>query len=248
VQLLTAGVWGKKGMSCFLVDFIREQEVDFIGLQETIKKEYSPAFFRAIDPQNLFAWKWIGSVGRSGGILGGFRLSRFNITDTEVGRFFIKVTLMDLKLNVTWCLVIVYGAAQMNDKEDFLIELGRVCSDQRHPTLIGGDFNIIRFSSEKNKFMRANRWTDMFNNIINTYALREIHLSGGQYTWSNNQADPTLEKLDRFLMSSDWEDLFPLTTVHKLNRDVSDHNPLILDTMEDKPKKKFPFRFKKNCI
>jgi hypothetical protein len=49
-------------------------------------------------------------------------------------------------------------------------------------------------------------------------------------------------------MSSDWEDLFPLTTVHKLNRDVSDHNPLIPDTMEDKPKKKFPFRFEKNWI
>jgi hypothetical protein len=62
---------GKKGMSCFLVDFIRDQEVDFMGLQETIKKDYSPAFFRTIDPQNLFDWKWIGSIGRSGGILGG---------------------------------------------------------------------------------------------------------------------------------------------------------------------------------
>jgi hypothetical protein len=94
--------------------------------------------------------------------------------------------------------------------------------------------------------MRINKWTDMFNSIINTYALREIHLSGGQYTWSNNQLDPTLEKLDRFLMSSDWEDLFPLTTVHKLSRDISDHNPLILDTLENKPKKKYPFRFEKN--
>jgi hypothetical protein len=107
-------------MSCFLADFIREQDVDFIGLQETIKKEYSPAFFRAIDPQNLFAWKWIGSVGRSGGILGGFRLSRFSIIDTVVGKFFIKVTLHDLKLCLNWVFVIVYGAAQLNDKEDFL--------------------------------------------------------------------------------------------------------------------------------
>jgi hypothetical protein len=29
---------GKKGMSVFLTDFIREQQLDFIGLQETIKK------------------------------------------------------------------------------------------------------------------------------------------------------------------------------------------------------------------
>jgi hypothetical protein len=229
-----------------LSDFIKYQDVDFLGLQETIKKDFSPAFFRTIEPHGLFAWKWISSIGRSGGILGGFRLSGFSLTDTMVGRFFLEVTLMDLKLSLNWCLVIVYGDVQLCDKEDFLIELGMVCSDLRLPLLIGGDFNILRFSSEKNKIMRSNRWTYMFNSIINTYALREIHLSGDQYTCTNNQADPTLEKLDRFLMNSDWEDLFPLTIVHKLNKDIYDHNPLILDTMENKPKKRYEFRFEKN--
>jgi hypothetical protein len=39
-------------------------------------------------------------------------------------------------------------------------------------------------------------------------------------------------------MSSDWEDLFPLTTIHKIAREVSDHNPIILDTMESRDVKK----------
>jgi hypothetical protein len=39
-------------------------------------------------------------VGRSGGISGGFRLTIFSICDTVVGKFFIKVTLMDLKIKV----------------------------------------------------------------------------------------------------------------------------------------------------
>jgi hypothetical protein len=34
---------------------------------------------------------------------------------------------MDLKLQVKWNLVIVYGAAQLEDKEDFLAELINVC-------------------------------------------------------------------------------------------------------------------------
>jgi exonuclease III len=80
--------------------------------------------------------------------------------------------------------------------------------------------------------MRNNRWTDMFSSIINTYALREIHMSGGQYTWSNSQSGITLEKLDRFLMSSSWEDLFPLASVYNLPREVSDHHPLLLVTLE----------------
>jgi hypothetical protein len=94
---------------------------------------------------------------------------------------------MDLKLHLKWKLVIVYGAAQLEDKEEFLAELGNVCSDQSLPLLVGGDFNIIRFSSEKNKNVRRNRWIDIFNTIINSYALKEIYMSGGQFTWSNNQ-------------------------------------------------------------
>jgi hypothetical protein len=50
---------GKKGMSVFLSDLLREQEIDFVGLQETIKKDFSPSFFRKIDPYNSFDWRWI---------------------------------------------------------------------------------------------------------------------------------------------------------------------------------------------
>ena len=46
---------GKKGMSSFLVDLIKDQCLDFIGLQETIKKDYSQSFFRRIDPLCQFA-------------------------------------------------------------------------------------------------------------------------------------------------------------------------------------------------
>lgn len=73
-------------------------------------------------------------------------------------------------------------------------------------------------------------YSDLFNSIIHSLGLREIHLNGGAYTWSNNQTTPTLEKLDRVLMDGTWEDLFPLVTVHKLVRHKSDHNPLLLNT------------------
>lgn len=51
---------------------------------------------------------------------------------------------------------------------------------------------------------------------------------GGIYTWFNNQENPTLEKLDKILVSKDWEDLFPTAIVKRLPREVSDHNPLII--------------------
>jgi hypothetical protein len=72
-------------------------------------------------------------------------------------------------------------------------------------------------------------------------------MSGGQYTWSNNHTDRNLEKLDRFLISISWEDLFPLVTVQKLVREVSDHNPLILDTLDIRVKNR-DFRFEKRWL
>lgn len=101
-----------------------------------------------------------------------------------------------------------------------------MCSDMSIPYIVGGDFNILRHCGEKNKKRSCHRSNDVFNSIINTLALREIYISGGKYTWSNNQAHPTLEKLDRILMFESWEDMFPLVSVSKLVREISDHNPI----------------------
>jgi hypothetical protein len=70
----------------------------------------------------------------------------------------------------------------------------------------------------------------MFNSVINAFNLRELYMSGDFFTWSNNQLDPTLEKLDRILVTKDWEGLFPTALVQKKLRELSDHNPLILSS------------------
>ncbi|CAN6252305.1 unnamed protein product [Urochloa humidicola] len=145
-------------------------------------------------------------------------------------------------------LVIVYGPAQDDNKEQFLTELSSICASRKYPMLIGGDFNILRFSGEKNKTFHSNKFTDMFNWIINTYELRDLALNGGIYTWSNNHKDPTLEKLDRVLISEDWEDIFPLTHLRKFPRYISDHNPLLLCTEQEKVKKSKKFSFETSWI
>jgi hypothetical protein len=90
------------------------------------------------------------------------------------------------------------------------VELSNICAKNDLPMIVGGDFNILRDSSEKNKTFYANRYSDMFNWIINSYGLREITLNGGKFTWSNNHADPTLEKLDRVPVNDKWEAVSPL--------------------------------------
>ena len=54
-----------------------------------------------------------------------------------------------------------------------------------------------------------------------------------------------MEKIDRILMSCDWESLYPLVTVRKQVRELSDHNPLLLSSgdMDREAHKPREFRF-----
>ena len=55
-------------------------------------------------------------------------------------------------------------------------------------------------------------------------------MSGRHYTWVGAGDNPTFEKLDKVLVSTDWEDKFPLSTVQSRDRDIFDHTPLVLNT------------------
>jgi exonuclease III len=131
----------------------------------------------------------------------------------------------------------VYGAPQEENREAFLTECASFCSKSKESYIAGGDFNVIRFSFEKNKNFHPNRFFGASNSIIHLYELRDLHISSGVYTWSNNQTHPTMEKLDRILISKDWETLFPTVYVYKLPRKLSDHNPLILASEQGSNKK-----------
>ena len=160
----------------------------------------------------------------------------------------IQLNLWDKTLKTKWNLLVVYGDAQEEGKIPFLNELANFCHSNQEPILIGGDFNIIRFSHEKNNSNRLHTQTNVFNSLINFFELKELEMSGGVYTWSNNQNPPTLEKLDRILVSNSWEDLFPTAIVTKLPREVSDHNPLILSCGQQKKANPIQFRFETSWL
>jgi exonuclease III len=125
--------------------------------------------------------------------------------------------------------VAVYGAAQDRYKPSFLDEPVRICENETLPLLVGGDFNIIRRKEEKNNENFHARWPFIFNTIIESLDLREIALSGRQFTWANRRSTPTYEKLDRILARVEVEQKFPLLNVRALTRSGSDHTPLLLD-------------------
>jgi hypothetical protein len=129
-----------------------------------------------------------------------------------------------------WALVAVYGAAQDANKPDFLAELVRICESELLPMMVGSDFNVIRRQEEKNNANFNPRWPFIFNAIIESLDLRELALSGRQFTWASRRTTPTFEKLDRVLVSMEWEEKYPLVSVRALTRTGSDYTPLLIET------------------
>jgi hypothetical protein len=135
------------------------------------------------------------------------------------------------------------GVAHDDSKEVFFGELTSFCSKNKEPFLSRGGFNIMRYVSEKNKRFIPNRFSGILNTIINSNDLREIHICGGEFTWSNNHVIPTLEKLHRVLMSREWELAFPTVLIHKKPIVLFDHNSIIMAIQQGSSKHTREFRF-----
>jgi hypothetical protein len=68
---------------------------------------------------------------------------------------------------------------------------------------------------------------------LSNLELKEVYLNGRRFTWSNERAQPTLEKLDRVFSTVDWEELFPDAFLSAMSSGPSDHCPLVLNLAPD---------------
>jgi hypothetical protein len=108
--------------------------------------------------------------------------------------------------------------------------------------MISGDFNLILQAEDKNNSHINRAMMGRFRKLVDDLALKEIPLHGRKFTWSNQQNQPTLVKLDRVLCSIDWEELFPSAMLQSAASEDSDHCPLLLGLKDSKGvKRRFLF-------
>lgn len=227
--------WNIRGMGNIektghLQDLIRDHKLNFVAILETVKHDFSTELLNKLSSGRNMHWCWMAARGRSGGILVGMDKDKVNVLNEKTGKYFIRLKLSNADNKKVWDFMAVYGAAQAEQKAEFLTELAKEFYSQGSPLVVGGDFNILRKESEKNKIGGYTKWSFIFNSIIDQENLREVQMSGRQFTWCNFQDSPTLEKLDRVFINNEWEDIYPLTTVRTLVRAMSDHNPMLMET------------------
>jgi hypothetical protein len=71
--------YGRPGHRTQIKEFISREQLDFVGLQETMKSSFSPVDLRGIYPLGKFAWHHTPALGRSGGMLLGVNEDAFDV-------------------------------------------------------------------------------------------------------------------------------------------------------------------------
>lgn len=66
--------WNARGLGLhsrkkFLQETIFEQQLVFVGVQETKKKDFTDVWLNSLTGNERFIWNWVSSKGTSGGLL-----------------------------------------------------------------------------------------------------------------------------------------------------------------------------------
>ena len=108
-------------------------------------------------------------------------------------------------------------------------EFGAIRGLWDDPWCLGGDFNIILFQQERSSQRRISSAIRRFAETVDDLELVDLPLQGGEFTWNGGLNNQAWARLDRFLVSPSWLDLFSGVTQIRLSRPISDHFPIVLE-------------------
>ena len=146
-----------------------------------------------------------------------------------MGQFSVSVWWRGLGDGFIWACSGVYGPNDNNLRGQMWDELIGIQQLWEVPWCYIGDFNIVRFPSERLGGLRLTSAMENFSEFIEELSLIDLPLEGGSYTWSSGSDQPSMSRIDRVLISNDWEDHFPDVTQRVLPRPISDHFPLLVE-------------------
>ena len=92
-----------------------------------------------------------------------------------------------------------------------------------------GDFNIIRYPSERLGCESFSPAMFAFSDFIESNSLVDLPLKGASFTWFRDFGLPFRSRIDRALVSLDWEEHFENVSQRVLPCVISDHCPLLLE-------------------
>jgi hypothetical protein len=111
-----------------------------------------------------FSWRYLPANGSAGGILVGFNSSIFDILGWQEFKYCGVARITNQGDGFEWRMISVYGSPYDETKHEFIEELHVVTSEWQGPTLIDGDFNLVRCINFAHTTL-FNEWIDQWGLI-----------------------------------------------------------------------------------
>ncbi|XP_020102569.1 uncharacterized protein LOC109720094 [Ananas comosus] len=201
-----------------------------VCFQESKIDTVSRSFLRSCCGSSIDRCHFVPAIGASGGIITCWNSKVLSCSEALIRQHSLTLLLTHLGSGKSFYLTNVYGPPSWTGKDAFcseLTDLNHICSSN---WIICGNFNFTKNQSER----KGNRWSykamTMFADLINHLVMIDLPLSNQSFTWSNMQHQPSMAKLDRFLVSIQWDRSYPHCKVKALPKITSDHCPILLST------------------
>uniref|UniRef100_A0A2N9J896 Endonuclease/exonuclease/phosphatase domain-containing protein n=1 Tax=Fagus sylvatica TaxID=28930 RepID=A0A2N9J896_FAGSY len=153
----------------------------------------------------------------------------FDKIDSHLSTFSVSCTWKGVVDGFDWSCTGVYGPIVESSKGAFWVELDTIRQKWTVPWCIMGDFNVVRFPSERLGCNSFSLSMLAFPDFIESSYLVDLPLEGGSYTWSIGSDPPSMSHIDRVLVSPDWEEQFPNVLQKLLPHPISDHHPILVE-------------------
>nr|CAD1824953.1 unnamed protein product [Ananas comosus var. bracteatus] len=225
--------WNVRGLNdpskCTIIKtFIRHCRCCVVCFQETKLSSTSLEKFRSFCGSHLHDFRTRDAEGTRGGLLTAWNSSLFDCIQEWKGAFTLTVLLKRKIDGATFMISNVYGPTDVTLKANFFQELRSIHSVSSGIWTLLGDFNVLLSVDDKNGDTAHVADILKFREVVHDLHLVDLPILNKAFTWTNGRGVPTLERLDRAFISTNWLLAFPRSTLRALPRLRSDHTPLVL--------------------
>ncbi|XP_021844829.2 uncharacterized protein [Spinacia oleracea] len=164
---------------------------------------------------------------------------KLSVVEKSTNFIFCKVADVIGQVLYEWDLLLFYGSPYIENRERVWSSVDEVLNVSCGRMLMLGDFNQVEYHSQKLGGSQNIMGKEKFMLWRQKWQLVDIPFHGVNFTWCNNRTNKECiyERLDRGYATDEWYQMFPEASILNLPILVSDHSPIILETVIDKKKK-----------
>uniref|UniRef100_A0A2N9HYC0 Protein kinase domain-containing protein n=1 Tax=Fagus sylvatica TaxID=28930 RepID=A0A2N9HYC0_FAGSY len=152
-----------------------------VCLQETKLMAVTQGLIRSLWRCRYVDWLSLDSVGASGGIILMWDKRVVDRVDVAIGNFSVSCRFREVATGFEWAFSGVYGPNRAVERSLMWEELAGIASWWEVPWCVGGDFNIVRYPSERVGATDFSPSMREFTDFIFSMGLLDLPMDGGNF-------------------------------------------------------------------